>query len=128
MSDEEQLKSDAWMGEPAWALERIMTETGRDPVDAERLRRELAGVDVSLQAQVLGWWRGSAIDMDREVHGWSIRRLLRAGHCTHVIATFTWLDGLLRFPEETLQMLSEPRCELIFDEADRAAAIKRKAH
>lgn len=117
-----------WMGAPGWALERIMTETGRDAVDAERLRRSLSKIEPSLRNDLLAWWREATVDMDREIAGWSIRRLLNEGWCKHVTPAFTWLDGLLRFREDTLQMLKEPRCELVFDEKTKAAAIKKSSH
>lgn len=127
MTDDGQT-DDGWMGSPEWALQRIMAETGEDPVDAERTRRNLLEIDVSLRSALLAWWKSGEVDLDCEYAGWSIRRLIAGGWCKYVAHAFTWLDGLVRFPEDTLEMLSEPRCEIIVDEATKMAAIKKGSH
>ena len=96
------------MGDPARVVERFV-ESGRDPVQAELLRRELIPLHQSLRPNLLHWLRTDEIDRTLHVKGYSIGWLLDEMWADSVPTALTFLDGLIRFPSETLELLCKPR-------------------
>lgn len=99
-----------WIGlTHAEAIRRIIEETGRDSIDAESLFRNLLAVHPGLRSAVRNWLCIGEVDREQQIEGWSIRRLIEGCFCRHVSEAFTWLDGLIKNPEYTLNILRTPR-------------------
>lgn len=116
-----------WMGPREWVLERITSETGRSAVEAERLAGQLAGLHPSLREDLLGWWRTQEVNLDRQVHGWSLRTIIDTEHSDHVVEAFTWMSALLTDPERTLGLLSAFRDVVQPSAKDLEIAAKHRA-
>lgn len=117
-----------WMGPREWVVQKIQAETGRAPVDAELLARQLEKLPADLRSALLDWWNTGQVDRNLAVEGWSIQRIIERGSSDHVVEAFSWLCALKRNPEHTLKMLSADRCVVRVSEEDRQAGIKKKAH
>ena len=99
------------MGPQDLVYERIRTETGRVGARAYVLAKELAELHPSLRVQLMAWWESGAIDMDREVEGWSIRSLIDRKQANYVSEAITWLSHLLKDPKAAQELLDRPMCE-----------------
>ena len=100
----------SWMGPRDELLDRLQLELESDRAAAESLARQLAALHPSLRPDFVTWLKSEKVDLDREVQGWSLRKLLSKGHSAHVSEAFTWLSGLMSDPDETLRLLNKPRC------------------
>lgn len=98
------------MGPRGELLDHLQTELESDRLAAEKLAQELEQLHESLRPDFLAWVKSHIVDLDREIHGWSIRKIIKSGRSRHVSPAFTWMSGLLTDPEETLEMLVEPVC------------------
>lgn len=109
-------------------VERLTVETGRDAVEAEMLARWLEDVHPTLRADLVRWVTEHEVDLDREVQGWSLRRLVKENRSKHVSEAFTWMSALLFRPEETLRRLNARRDEIVMDPEWVARERRRQAH
>ena len=104
-----------WLGAREWVLERIQTETGRVGTRAYALIGELAELHPSLRQAVLDWWTNGTIDQDREVEGWSVRRLLKEKKANYPSEALTWLSHLMIEPDKHLAALDRVHTIVIGD-------------
>jgi hypothetical protein len=102
--------TNSWMGPRGALLDRLQTELESDRVAAEKLADELEQLHESLRPDFLAWITSNVVDLDREIQGWSIRKIIKSGRSRHVSPAFTWMSGLLTDTEQTLEMLVEPVC------------------
>lgn len=107
---------DVWMGDKQWVLKRFMDE-GLDVVDAERVRQEVASLHEDFRPDFLSWLAGDEFNRDKEIHGYSINRLLDEGQTSHVPGAFTFLSYLRKYPAKGLGLLTETRFHFL--KADR---------
>lgn len=103
----------SWMGPRNEVLDRLQLELESDRETAESLARELTPLHPSLRAEFLAWLKSEKVDLDREIHGWSLRKLIDEGHSTHVSQAFTWMNGLVIHPEQTQKLLNKPNCVIV---------------
>jgi len=82
-----------------------MAETGYGRDAAMELADELSTMDPALQKELVQWWNKGDIDLDREVAGWSLRKIAKR-RARHVCCAFTFMNGLLSDPEETKKLLT----------------------
>lgn len=123
-------KVESWMGPREWVLERIMSETGFDAVEAEVVARGLETIHPTLRPELLQWWRTQDIDLDQKVYGWSLRRLVDEWRPDHVCTAFTWLSGLVdeATRDETLAMLGRGFTGIIVAPEVAEKLIKDRSH
>jgi hypothetical protein len=82
---------------------------------AYALINELSELHPSLRQDVLDWWKSGKIDQDREVEGWSVRRLLKEKKANYPSEALTWLSHLMIEPEKHLAALDRVHSVFIGD-------------
>ena len=72
---------------------------------AEQVAQELEFLHGDLCADFEEWLSCGGIPELPNIHGYSPKRLVDEGWSTTVAGAYTWLDGLLKDPAQTLEML-----------------------
>lgn len=95
---------DQWFG--AWdkVKGRIILDWMLHPEGFESAKRDLLALDPTLRQAFFEWLDRGTIDLDFAVEDCSIRRIIELKGPS-ICAAFTWLDGLIKTPEETKKWL-----------------------
>lgn len=71
------------------------------------MTQDLLDIHESIRPLFLKWWEHEIIDDETSIHGFTVASLHRTLKLRTVMSTFTWLDGLVRDPEDAKRKIAE---------------------
>lgn len=92
--------------QPYEIVPRLVAEFGYTEKSAQRVALELQTCTPTIQEAFEKWWRGEGLDLQLEVKGYTLKRLIEE-YGFGPVAAFLDMDWLIREPEEAAQALSE---------------------
>lgn len=69
---------------------------------ALEIARDISHLHAGLQDAFRSWWESGGIPEQPEIHGHTARSLIEQGRCRSIPVAFTWLDALMKRPQETI--------------------------
>lgn len=98
-----------WPPPTEWVIERLTRETYRSMRECTFEAQIFLRLHPDVQGDLLNWWQHQLVTPDKEICGWSIRRLFDKGVCIHVCDCFTWLSGFLTDPKDAALIIQASR-------------------
>ncbi len=104
----------AWYGSRARLIETIMADAQlADSTRVEAFANNIEELHPSLHAAVLAFLSTGKIDPSVSAAGYDLARIQREQQ-VGVLGAFTFIDGLIKHPEETMELLNSPHDRIIY--------------
>lgn len=104
MNDESSI-CNTWMGPLPEVAAGLSLRARYSDERAMKIAREVDRIHHSLRNAFKTWWDSGEVPQDLEVCGFTVERLIAQGRCESIPVAFTWLNGLVNHPEETLRRI-----------------------
>lgn len=87
----------------------IAARDGCSMKEATAVARELLDLDPTLQSAFKTWWETGEVPGDCTAHGVTPQKLIDGGWCTTIPVAFTWMNGLVKRPDEAKWLMRQGR-------------------